>query len=172
MGHKSWSMTEEERAIFSSMVVEDCASGCLVWVGRRSNYGYGMFHRNHKIGLAHRLAWTTWRGEIPPLPMCIDHLCRNRACQNVDHMEVVDKVTNTMRGQSYFAINARKTECPRGHSLSGENLVIETGPKGNRLRRCRTCRNVYAKTWQAEKRRRMVNTKEDLEWARKNWTTK
>jgi len=46
---------------------------------------------------AHRLSWVLSRGEIPE-GLTLDHLCRNRACINPDHLEVVSTRINILRG--------------------------------------------------------------------------
>lgn len=62
-----------------------------------------------------------WLGEYlyGPLEkgMCFDHLCRNRACINPDHLERVTVGENTHRGNSPWANNARRSTCKRGHSF-------------------------------------------------------
>ena len=46
---------------------------------------------------AHRVYYERYRGPIPE-NMVIDHLCRNTACVNPDHMEVVTQTENIQRG--------------------------------------------------------------------------
>lgn len=69
--------------------------------------------------------------------MTIDHLCRNRACFNPDHLEQVTNQTNILRGEGATATNARKTHCIRGHELVGTNLIASR----TNGRSCRICRN-------------------------------
>ena len=70
--------------------------------------------------------------------LVIDHLCRHTSCVNPSHLEAVTPGENTLRGYGPTAMNARKTECVRGHSLSGDNLYVD--PDGNRG--CRACRRI------------------------------
>ncbi len=83
---------------FFSKVVE-LPNGCLQWSAsfNRSN-GYGQFWVKGKRILAHRFAWELERGPIPK-GLTIDHLCRNRGCVNVLHMELVSDVENRRRGE-------------------------------------------------------------------------
>lgn len=104
---------------------------CLVWHGARLPNGYGYFGHNR---YAHRFAYEAIFGPIPE-GMQVDHLCRNRACVNILHMEIVTHRENTLRGISPAAQQARMTHCFKGHPLEGENLI----QKGT-LRRCRICR--------------------------------
>jgi hypothetical protein len=79
-------------------------------MGHRSN-GYGK-SRNTS---AHRVIYELLVGPIPA-GLTIDHLCRNRACVNPAHMEPVTLRENILRSpSSATAVNARRTQCPRGH---------------------------------------------------------
>lgn len=106
---------------------------CWNWTACRVQ-GYGQFsiggtrYRVHRISLA--LA-----GVAVPEELTVDHLCRNRACINPEHLEVVTNKVNALRGVGSPALNARKTHCIHGHELSGSNLHI--GSDG--YRECRAC---------------------------------
>lgn len=82
--------------------------------------------------------------EIGPIPggMQLDHLCDNGpgGCCNPHHCRPATPRENTLRGRTLPAANARKTHCPRGHPLSGDNLVPSRLAKGER--KCRTCENA------------------------------
>jgi hypothetical protein len=112
---------------------------CVEWNGYME-HGYGKVFVGGKMRLVHRLVWEKTHGPIPD-GLVLDHLCRNTACVNTDHMEVVTRAVNVMRGLGPCARNARKTTCPKGHLLEGENLCKGEG----RRRKCRTCRNARQK---------------------------
>jgi hypothetical protein len=116
--------------------VEALDSGCWLWTGcRHPKSGYGRFWLSrHTDRLAHRLAYV-WSGNVIPDTLVIDHLCRNRACVNPDHMEPVTNVENVMRGESLWALNAKKTHCLRGHEFTVENTWISK----HNMRHCREC---------------------------------
>lgn len=111
-------------------------SGCWIWTGRIRPDGYGIFERDHKSTLAHRLYYELHVGPIPG-GLGLDHLCRNTSCVNPEHLEPVTGIENTRRGIAPPAENARKTHCPVGHPLSGENLYV--APKTG-YRACKACR--------------------------------
>ena len=113
---------------------------CWTWMGGDSGNGYGRFSWRGKERAAHRLAYRAARGRIPD-GLEIDHLCRNRACVNPEHMEAVTRKVNALRGISFSAVNAKKVHCPRGHPLSRENTYRD--PQGGR--ECRVCRQRRAR---------------------------
>lgn len=79
----------------------------------------------------HRRVYEAHVGPIPK-GLEIDHLCRNRACINLEHLEVVTHKVNMERGHW-----AKKETCSNGHPFTLENTY--TG-WGNR-RKCRVCNN-------------------------------
>jgi hypothetical protein len=112
---------------------------CWPWVGSRSRNGYGQFYENKRTRWAHRIAYRLLRGPIPA-ELTIDHLCKNKACCNPYHMEVVTQRENLMRAESRSAINARKTHCPSGHPYDS---VWKGNAYGTR-RGCSVCNRARA----------------------------
>lgn len=126
-------------------------SECIEWQGNIHVSGYGRLGQKY----AHRVAYER---EIGPIPegLVIDHLCRNRACVNTDHMELVTNGENVMRGEGPAAENARKTRCPKGHPLTPGNLYVGKTRSGGKERRCRTCRLEQQAAYQKRKRGRQL----------------
>ena len=110
-------------------------SGCIEWPGAKTPGGYGVVRMAQRNYYVHRLAYEHFHGDIPE-GFQIDHLCRNRACANPDHLEAVTQKVNLLRGEGFPARNAAKTHCYRGHPLEGDNLYVRLDGGG---RMCRTC---------------------------------
>jgi len=115
-------------------------SGCLVWMGHCNHEGYGQIYWNGTMDYVHRIVFESINGEIPP-GAHLDHLCRVRCCANAHHLEAVTRKENILRGESPFAINARKSHCKRGHLFSDDNTYIK--PDG--CRECVFCRALRKK---------------------------
>ncbi len=70
---------------------------CWIWRRSLSRKGYGWRkYRGRNTG-AHRIAWIEAGREIPS-GLQLDHLCRQRACVNPDHLELVTLTENVRRG--------------------------------------------------------------------------
>jgi len=104
------------------------SDGCWEWLAYKNSDGYGTFRVDGRMVLAHRWAYEHLVGPIPPELEC-DHRCRNRACVNPAHLQLVSHKENVLRGVGPAAQHARKTVCKNGHPL------IATGAR----RRCLTC---------------------------------
>uniref|UniRef100_A0AAT9JAA2 ORF17 n=1 Tax=Nitrosopumilaceae spindle-shaped virus TaxID=3065433 RepID=A0AAT9JAA2_9VIRU len=111
---------------------------CWQWIASKDPSGYGKFMLNKKLISSHRISYELFKGEIPK-GLQIDHLCRNRACVNPEHMEVVTQKENLRRGDktNIGRNNRLKTHCPQGHEYIKENLV-----KSDPGRKCKICKNA------------------------------
>lgn len=101
-------------------LIPDPVTGCLNWAGAKNLKGYGRIKETRgPTRLPHRVAYEIARGTIPE-GLVIDHLCRNPACCNPDHLEAVTLRENTRRGNSGLK-DAIKTHCPQGHPYDEVN---------------------------------------------------
>lgn len=123
-------------------------SGCHVWTGRLDRHGYGQMTIDSKTLRVHRVNFILTRGPLLR-EVKLDHLCRNRACVNPDHLEPVTDKVNILRGDSPSAVNSRKTHCYRGHEFTLANTYHL---KGGRC--CRACGRIRASAYKAKKANR------------------
>lgn len=126
-----------EVRFWSKVAFPSCEDDCWLWTAAHDLDDYGLFWPAHgHRTLAHRFAYELTRSPIPP-GLQIDHLCRNPSCVNPTHLEVVTSRENTMRGENFSAVNARKTHCIHGHPFNMANTYSD--PNSTR-RACRQCR--------------------------------
>jgi hypothetical protein len=84
-----------ERIKFWTVISE----GCWCWRGVIDRWGYGRITIGGRVGFAHRMSYEAFVGPIPD-GLQIDHLCRNRACCNPEHLEPVTGLVNTRRSRA------------------------------------------------------------------------
>src|SRR6266446_10449401 len=80
---------------FETFIQYEPMSGCHVWIGARTDKGYGTWWNGTKSILAHHVV----TGPIQ-VGMTRDHLCRLRCCVNPSHLEVVSMKENQRRGNA------------------------------------------------------------------------
>jgi len=107
---------------------------CWIWLGYKTELGYGRYWYGKKQVMVHRLAYELCVGNIPE-GLELDHLCRNTSCVRPEHLEAVTHQENMLRGNGYSGRNAQKTHCNWGHPFKGSNLHLT--PDGHRV--CITC---------------------------------
>jgi hypothetical protein len=113
---------------------------CIEWKGPINGSGYGRkwIKNERKYRVAHLVLWEEVNGPKPP-GMDLDHLCRNRKCVNLEHIELVTRSENARRGNTG---GSDKTHCPKNHPYTGSNLYTRERKRNGKVyveRRCNEC---------------------------------
>jgi hypothetical protein len=134
--------TAEQR--FWKMVDRNGPNGCWLWTGGKTGSGYGRIDIDEKGVRAHRFSYELDTG-INPGKLQVLHKCDNPPCVNPEHL-FLGTIFDNMRDCALKKRNCqqKKTHCPKGHPLEGDNLVVGYLLRKNR-RTCRTCRNIQNK---------------------------
>ena len=103
---------------------------CLL-IGTVQKNGYAYVPHRGKSRLAHRVAWECENGSIPG-HLEVHHLCGNRACSNVEHLELVTR-------KDHRALHRTCDHEDRYMNVNGGSV-------------CRTCRREYVREWQRRHR--------------------
>lgn len=134
---------EQSRARFWSHVEK--TSGCWLWKAAAFDSGYGVFSLKNRALRAHRHAWELEHGQ--PAHGLLLHSCNVRRCVRPDHLREgshEENMADMVAAGNHH--NARKTHCPRGHSLL-DAYRTRTG-----TRACRVCYREHASAYRAKKK--------------------
>ena len=117
---------------------------CLIWEGRLTSKGYGVFDEKGADGVwrtvrAHRRAYEALWGPVPE-GLQVHHACDVPACYAPLHLWAgTQDENNKDRARKGRTKNGKEgtTRCKRGHEFTPENTVTYS----NGQRTCRTCRD-------------------------------
>ena len=118
------------------------ADGCWVWQGGKRN-GYGRVLIHGQARQAHRVMYELVHGPVDP-KLHIDHLCRNRACINPEHLEAVTETVNIRRGLA-AKLTLEQAQEIRASSSSADALAQEYGVHPQTISKIR--RHLLWRTW-------------------------
>lgn len=137
-------LTDLQSRVRSRSDEMDCGYITPCWISNRAKHSNGYT----KIGLCgdtlltHRVAYEAFVGPIPDGQQ-IDHLCRQRACCNPEHLEAVTCRENLLRGDTLTAAQAAMTHCKRGHPFDEGNTYLRADRPNTRG--CIACRSSWRK---------------------------
>jgi hypothetical protein len=127
-------ITQEHIDRFNSKYVKQ-SNDCHRWTGSLDKDGYGSFYLLGKNRRAHRVAYLFNVGPIPP-GMVVNHTCGRPWCVNFQHLNLLTPRENSLiDSRGLGAVNAKKTQCPRGHAYDG----VFTKRQGGTYRTCSVC---------------------------------
>lgn len=149
--HRDAVRLRREARFWAHVDVTGGPSACWPFDKVNSQTGYGHY-RGFGQWNAHRAAYVLAKGSIPD-GLVIDHLCRNDACVNPEHLEAVTHRENVRRGllsslrpwHRYSREGdprSMRTACNHGHPLVGDNVYVIPST-GHRL--CRTCHRARSR---------------------------
>lgn len=123
-------------------------TGCL-------NYGYGQVSVNGTPTRTHRITYEHYVGPIPK-GLEIDHLCRQRDCCEVTHLEAVTRSVNVRRGTAAAVLRAKaaaRTHCAHGHEFAEHGRTYISNRRGRQsvARFCRVCLSEHQRRYRERK---------------------
>lgn len=87
---------------------------CWEWQGCKRK-GYGLFRLNKKMVSTHRISYNLIDPSFPikfKKGFELDHLCRNKICVRPDHLELVSRRENIIRGELSTLRNNKSSKFP------------------------------------------------------------
>ena len=112
---------------------------CKLWPRSLNSNGYGTVTLSGgRNTTAQRWIWEKHNGPVPE-GMEVDHLCDERACWEILHLQLLTHQENVLKGTSPAAEAARQTHCAQGHPFDAENTRWNRRSSGKTQRVCRIC---------------------------------
>lgn len=112
------------------LVLETTDAGCIIPISHKLNKdGYFRKVINGKWIMYHRFMWETAHGRLIPDGYEINHKCKNRACCNVNHLELLEGSAHAI--ESNIGRNGDRQEAARHywveHQCKGVELAERFG---------------------------------------------
>jgi hypothetical protein len=112
--------TEQWRAFFGHRTRPD--GGCLVFVGSRSEDGYGFVGHAGRVRKTHRVSYELQTGKEIPEGLCVCHTCDNPPCVNPAHLWLGTVADNNRDRHA----KGRTRAVPHHGSENGSSKLIES----------------------------------------------
>lgn len=126
-----WSPLEAEieRAFWRRVIDHpDPAIGCWLWTGPPDERGYGHMWDGKNNMRAHRYAYESAVGKIPP-GLDLDHLCSRTMCVKPRHLEPVTQFENSLRARLRRLYASRGRKMPLGfRTIVPDSAYLALGP--------------------------------------------
>lgn len=126
-------------------VVGPTETGCLISTYSVGSHGYAQIgwygDGERTMTLVHRVVWIGHHGLIPD-GMTVDHMCKTRACANIEHLRLLSNYENARRTSG--------RDWPLGRCING-HPNSELRFWAGRLR-CRICTNDVQRRRRANRR--------------------
>lgn len=142
---------------------------CWIWTRALNSAGYGHVGYRGRVYRVHRALYQVLtQVELSP-KVQLDHMCRNRACANPDHLDPVTNRENFLRGAHPSARTHRGLVTVRacGHELSTENSYVR--PNGTSF--CKICNRERVRRHDTPERRAAYRDRKNelqrLRWAKR-----
>lgn len=84
-------------ASIESRFIKKGINDCWLWIGARTEAGYGKLRRNNKDWRAHIYIYIQTYGEYDNTNLVIDHKCNNPPCVNPNHLQAISQWANQQR---------------------------------------------------------------------------
>lgn len=163
MARKAVGLGKRERnACLKIRVLEN---GCWMFGFSEHPKNYGTVYNNGKAIKANRFSFEFFKGPLGDKLAC--HTCDRPGCVNPEHLFAGTKSDNAMdasrkgrlpKHRAGGSWNSKKTHCPQGHPLSGDNVHTVKTKAGFNCRYCKTCRRASTQR-QILKRKRFGRAK-------------